>query len=501
MDELEQKRLEIEKKIEGSNKLLPSTEVVIKRDEVFVDSRDIIIILNGIDDEIGFSETLRELREGLKLESDLRIECNVSINERSTKDKKVKINYCDFSNITFKNTVSFNMVTFADWLFIRETEFNKVLKITHSTFEAPVTLNIHNFDPQEEFNSNLHIQNCHFKSEISAGYLDFSKRCIIKKCRFDSIAYFENSIFNRSDFSNNNFQKKADFRKCTFHDVDFSHATFEGEADFYNASFLKPVKLFKISFLKAVSFTSAKFREGLKAMYCNTPASSVISFDNATFENALDLSRSSFTANISFSNIKFPPSPSNLEFYKQKDDFDDITNPYFKLRGTYNLIKHSFEKAGNRIEALKFKAYEMDMYRRELEQDKKKKYSGEWWIMKANYCSNDFGLSWKKGVKFTTGITIVPFLLTLLILSLQNKIQCEWSWTAAENTIGLYFQILNVTNWDIETFGVHDSPSAYITIFVGRIFIGFGYYQTIQAFRKYGEDRIKADSKVQRYNL
>ena len=27
----------------------------------------------------------------------------------------------------------------------------------------------------------------------------------------------------------------------------------------------------------------------------------------------------------------------------------------------------------------------------------------------------------------------------------------------------------------------------YLILFIGRIFIGYGYYQTIQAFRKYGK--------------
>lgn len=33
-----------------------------------------------------------------------------------------------------------------------------------------------------------------------------------------------------------------------------------------------------------------------------------------------------------------------------------------------------------------------------------------------------------------------------------------------------------------------DLGLGYAILFIGRIFIGYGYYQTIQAFRKYGKN-------------
>jgi len=55
--------------------------------------------------------------------------------------------------------------------------------------------------------------------------------------------------------------------------------------------------------------------------------------------------------------------------------------------------------------------------------------------------------------------------------------------------IGLNFkqalQMLNLTDWKYTPFDINYSW-AYGVLFVGRIVIGFGIYQTIQAFRKFG---------------
>jgi len=52
-----------------------------------------------------------------------------------------------------------------------------------------------------------------------------------------------------------------------------------------------------------------------------------------------------------------------------------------------------------------------------------------------------------------------------------------------------FLQILNITDWrlDLWEMNLHNSPLGYAIIYVGRIFIGYGYYQTIAAFRRYGK--------------
>ncbi|MCQ4155647.1 hypothetical protein [Riemerella anatipestifer] len=64
------------------------------------------------------------------------------------------------------------------------------------------------------------------------------------------------------------------------------------------------------------------------------------------------------------------------------------------------------------------------------------------------------------------------------------KIFCDKS----INFITGYLRFLNLTDWKYEFFNIKDLGLGYAILFIGRIFIGYGYYQTIQAFRKYGKN-------------
>ena len=48
--------------------------------------------------------------------------------------------------------------------------------------------------------------------------------------------------------------------------------------------------------------------------------------------------------------------------------------------------------------------------------------------------------------------------------------------------------VFNITKWsNIKIIDIEISGFSYLLLFIGRIFIGYGYYQTIQAFRKFGK--------------
>ncbi|MFL0096033.1 hypothetical protein [Tenacibaculum maritimum] len=62
-------------------------------------------------------------------------------------------------------------------------------------------------------------------------------------------------------------------------------------------------------------------------------------------------------------------------------------------------------------------------------------------------------------------------------------------WFIIDDNISHFLNFLNPThkfNYLGDDFSKYTlSPSFYIWDFVGRIFVGYGIYQTIQAFRKY----------------
>ena len=106
-------------------------------------------------------------------------------------------------------------------------------------------------------------------------------------------------------------------------------------------------------------------------------------------------------------------------------------------------------------------------------------------ILWFNKNSNSFGTDWVAGVNFTLLIALIS---TMIILSMTPHIVFSFDIEGIENFIRTLVQILNITeSADIKILNKEPNTWQYILIFFSRIFIGYGYYQTIQAFRKFGK--------------
>ena len=156
------------------------------------------------------------------------------------------------------------------------------------------------------------------------------------------------------------------------------------------------------------------------------------------------------------------------------------------------VLKNQAIQSNDRIKALEFRKLEMDAYTRELF-SKPKKYQ-EKTILILNKISNNHGLSWTRGLGFTLGIVFFFYFLYHL----------------AENNFHISFNNISFTNvkefvinalqflWIPE--GIKDLPdklllskswysflTMILSFYLGKIFIAFGIYQTVAAFRKHGK--------------
>lgn len=123
----------------------------------------------------------------------------------------------------------------------------------------------------------------------------------------------------------------------------------------------------------------------------------------------------------------------------------------------------------------------MAMFEKEIENKKNSENCILIWLNKK---SNNFGTSWINGVCFTLFITLIFYLLFLTTFSSDLYFECSWGAFAV--TLKHFFEFLNIAKWDIKPFGIENYSWGYIVLFLGRLFIAYGYYQTVQAFRKYG---------------
>ena len=295
-------------------------------------------------------------------------------------------------------------------------------------------------------------------------------------------------------------------------------------------------------------FSNTEFDEEVQFLHCRVETRvSYIRFESAIFNKGLDISRSNFNDKVNFWNIEikegdiFTSSKYADDFEVHKNEINpekNIPSVYKQLRETYRVIKDNSYEQNNKIEALEFSKREMLVYERELKSVSSKSNNDKLLLL-ANKVSNNFGTNWLRGILFTASTGIITYLLMLCCLpfihntyiiisftfiiiiisafSFLNKdidsflpililiilsfllaiILFKSPFLYKENThikdyiIPDFIKILNVI--DLKPFEKEEnsifnlSGLSYLFLFIGRIFIGYGYYQTIQAFRKFGK--------------
>lgn len=112
----------------------------------------------------------------------------------------------------------------------------------------------------------------------------------------------------------------------------------------------------------------------------------------------------------------------------------------------------------------------------------------EYTLLFFNRISNSFGISWARGVIFTMLIAFV-FYFFINYFGTDTKIfEFGWeSWKSFGEVWKGFLNILNIFNFNNQKNGMELNAFGETLFFLSKIFIAFGVYQTIAAFRKYGK--------------
>lgn len=107
-------------------------------------------------------------------------------------------------------------------------------------------------------------------------------------------------------------------------------------------------------------------------------------------------------------------------------------------------------------------------------------------ILWFNKNSNEFDTNWIAGVNFSLLVGILTYFIVLLFMN--SEVRFLPNTEGVSNFITSLVDVFNLTKWvNLEIIGIRLNGFPYLLLFIGRIFIGYGYYQTIQAFRKFGK--------------
>ena len=410
---------------------------------------------------------------------------NTDFREVSFKEKSEFLN-CTFDSSENNTT---EKVNFSGCTFEQEANFSGSIFNLKADFSETIfgTKKENNNSQESSSEVKFLIENAKFQKEV-----DFSKAIFYDPIYFsetefctDIKDYAKKSI----NFENAQFKRKVRFHHCKFHNtVRFENTSFNKLVDFYCAHFYKPQQFHFTDFLDRAIFSNTEFNEEVQFLHCKVD-NSYVRFESATFKKGLDISRSNFNDKVNFWNIEIEESGeqyifNNLKSVKYVNDFevqDKTPTIYKQFRETYRIIKSNFYSQNNKIEALEFSKREMLVYERELKSVSSKSNNNKLLLL-ANKISNNFGTNWLRGILFTASAGII----TLSFFSYNLK----FSLTSAgvSNFLKSLVDILNLTDWNEMTiFGEKLTNWQYIFLFIGRIFVAYGVYQTVQAFRKFGK--------------
>lgn len=428
----------------------------------------------------------------------------------------------EFINCIFMKNVLFGSchfeenVEFAGCVFSQNTDFTCSVFNQKSNFLSTKFEGLKNDFSKIHFNKDTSFENIKVKSDINFSDSIFEENVCFENAAFEGNIRFHESIFEETaNFTNTKFQKLVDFYLAKFHKAQQFHLT---------------------DFLDRAIFSSIEFDEEVQFLHCKVDSNSYIRFESATFKKSLDISRSNFNDKANFWNIELEEGDA-FTSSKYQNDFDEKAKTestkntptiYKKIRETYRIIKSNFYSQNNKIEALKFSKKEILVYEKEV-----KSLSTDKILLLANKFSNNYGTNWVKGLLFTmlsgfitystilyieekVNSTYSILLICLLFVVIMSKtenikeilqkvsfvffcclyvtILCSCNTPFAINWelfIEHYLKVLNVI--DLKPFEKEEnsifnlSGLSYLFLFIGRIFIGYGYYQTIQAFRKFGK--------------
>ena len=108
-------------------------------------------------------------------------------------------------------------------------------------------------------------------------------------------------------------------------------------------------------------------------------------------------------------------------------------------------------------------------------------------LLLLNFCSNGFGLKWVQGILFTMTIALLFFIL-INFFGIETPIFIiDFKFNNFGEVWKGYLNILNVLNFRDKLDGIELNAWGESLFFVSKIFLSYGIYQTVSAFRKYGK--------------
>lgn len=357
--------------------------------------------------------------------------------------KKIFFDSCifhsDFTVYPFEYLENDSKSLFFDCIFKNKVEFKKYNELNcfdgnifcGGIFCKEVSLN--------EITLNSRIFNQDIDNKIH-----FKESLVITKCNFEKKITLNNLKIKKLSIENSVFKDKLEIKDGNFEEFEFKNSNVLKVFTAQNSKFVK------FSMRESIFEDFAGFEKVHFGAINNEYEKSISDFTYTTFKSFSNFREAVFHSGLDLSRINLKEQPN---FFKV--NIKDIN----VNRETYRIIKNSFDKNGNHIEANNYFIREMNAYKSELKGSKgncSKKF-----IIYLNSLISSFGQSYSR-----------PFFILLVSIAIYNiLIYWQQCYFISENST--FYPFVNILNNASRNF----FPFAkFIENHRGREFISLLFY-------------------------
>ncbi|MBU0631209.1 pentapeptide repeat-containing protein [bacterium] len=250
---------------------------------------------------------------------------------------------------------------------------------------------------------------CKFLDDANFSQYLLTEPLQFNHCEFEGSLFLHSEYKNRISFLNCQikdlraeniiFYEKVKIKECMVENINLYNTRFKDLCDFYKTTFTN-VNFNKTNFEDISVFTEVKFNNDVNFQY--TTFSELVLFRKTEFKKTVDFEDSIFKKEANFLNMK--AKMANRE--------------------TARIIKHTFEKQNNIIEANRF--YALEMLKRQQELGWKNPF--EWFVFTIHNLSSDHSQNWVMalswifaiGFLYTSGLDAVIYIFYISIFVTVN---------------------------------------------------------------------------------
>ncbi|MEM6721363.1 MAG: hypothetical protein AAF611_18695 [Bacteroidota bacterium] len=384
-----------------------------------------------------------------------------------------------YNDLVFKDKIQCKGIYFESSVFTQRIDFEEGnfddVNFYRSSFDGLIHINDFK-NMGEDFHRDLVItklcfHSCTFDKDVSVS-IEKIESLDISNNNFKQLLNFDNRTINTENMvmiSINRLNRGSIVLERAYFDLWFSGINF-GDI-FIKDSLIWNISLSELNNKGSISLTNVK--KG-KFFTIHNSNSGNLHFINTNINNFEEI----IIADSNLDGLDTSIYPTKVLSYSKDErtgfGLSDKSKNRQNLKNVYNQLKQITKKKQDIHMMFKYRSLE---YKNLL---LGKKINFDTILLSLNWLSNNNGKSWFRGILFTL---VMAFLFYWLYISSVGQTLEHNLWWKEYILFISSFPSLNLEKY--ETF--NSEWYASLIIWLGRIFISYGIYQTVAAFRKYGK--------------